>query len=202
MLKIRLCGFWSQNWISLIFWLQKITKGSRKSNSNYHSNFSNWDWRKGMGEVVHTDSKQGWFWMLRPALSTSWFWGNLVCARLAVPASRAAQHSAFSYLGSDLLPIVPLVWTDTTYSRAAVLCPAQKCPQRVLGSMWSSGEDERVLFYKLKGKKELWVGQWYRKAQQSWDALLQNKKWERRASPTLGRKLDSSSPLSPFFLEY
>lgn len=63
------------------------------SNINYHSNFGNWDWRKGMREVVHTDSKQGWFWMLTPELSTPWFWRNSVCARQTVSASRAAQQS-------------------------------------------------------------------------------------------------------------
>lgn len=81
MLKNRLCWFWSQNWISLIFWLQKLTNGSQRSNSNYHSNSSKWDWRKGLGEVVHADSKECWFWMLTPELSAPWFWENLLCVR-------------------------------------------------------------------------------------------------------------------------
>lgn len=50
MLKNALCLFWSQNWIYFFFsCLQKLAKGSQRSNSNWHSTFGNWDRRKGVG---------------------------------------------------------------------------------------------------------------------------------------------------------
>lgn len=56
----------------------------------------------------------------------------------------------------------------------------------------------RGLEGKLKGKKEFWVGQQYRKSQNTWDILLKNKKWENRLSPLI----IFSFPFLSFFLEH
>lgn len=57
-----------------------------------------------------------------------------------------------------------------------------------------------MLIYELKGKKELWVGQWYRKAQYSGGYIVKKIKDEKEdLHPHLGETLPAL-PFVPSFL--
>lgn len=61
--------------------------------------------------------------------------------------------------------------------------------------MWSLWED-KMLSCKLKGKKELWVGQWYKKIAPllGYFVLKRERERERRPSPLWGGSLSALPP--------